>query len=301
MQKAKYYTELDLQGGYHNLRMKEGHEYKAALQMNRGLFKPLILLEGLMNGPAVFQAMMDDIFRDKISEGILVIYIDNIWILDNDIERLRTETREVLQRLRQHGIACKPEKCKFEQTRIECLGTIIEGGKASMDPIKVEGVQNWPIPHTVKDVQSFLGFANFYRRFIKSFSEIARPLHELMRKGEQWNWNEERQQAFDALKGAFTKGPILIAPDTAKPFRLETDASNYATGAILSQQGEDEKWHPVGYFSKGLNEAERNYEIYDKELAAIVKALEAYQHLLEGAEHPVEILTDHRNLEHQEK
>jgi len=298
MQKAKYFTELDLRGGYHNLRMKEGEEYKAALLTNRGLFEPLILLEGLMNGPAAFQSMMDEIFIVKIREGVVVIYIDNLWIYGNNLEKLRADTREVLQLLRENDLACKPEKCKFEQTRIECLGMIIDNGQVSMDPVKVEGVLKWPTPNNVKDIQSFLGFANFYRRFIKDFSRIAKPLHELTKKDEQWEWNEKRQAAFDQLKEAFVSSPVLVAPDTAKPFRLETDASNFAVGAVLSQEGADGKWHPVAYFSKALNEAERNYEIYDKELGAIVKSLEEYQHLLEGAETPVEILTDHKNLEY---
>jgi hypothetical protein len=175
---------------------------------------------------------------------------------------------------------------------------IISNGTVTMDKGKVDGVLSWPTPSKVKDVQSFLGFANFYHRFIEGFGQLARPLHELTKKDTPWNWGPAQQQAFDALKDKFCKAPVLIRPDTAKPFLLETDASDYAVGAILSQKGDDDKWHPTSFFSKSFTEAERNYEIYDKELGAIIKALNEYQHYLEGAKEPIEILTDHKNLEY---
>lgn len=157
---------------------------------------------------------------------------------------------------------------------------------------------DWPTPRTVKEVQAFLGFGNFYRRFIKDFSKIARPLFDLTKKDNHWGWNKTCEEAFQLLKAVFTSQLVLLMPDHTKPYRVEVDASDYATGGILMQTGEDDKWHPVAYISKALSETERNYDIYDKELLAIIQALEAWRHYLEGAPHTIEILTDHRNLEY---
>jgi len=166
-----------------------------------------------------------------------------------------------------------------------------------MDPVKLSGVADWPTPRRLKDIQAFMGFANFYRRFIKDFSEIARPMNDLTKKNTPWNWGAEQQQAFKILKKKFTEAPVLKMADPAKKYRMECDASNYATGAILSQE-HDSQWHPVAYQSKSFNETERNYEIHDKELGAIIKALEEWRHYLEGQGIPVKIWTDHKNLEY---
>ena len=190
----------------------------------------------------------------------------------------------------------KPEKCRFEQSSVEFLGLVIAKDSIIMDPSKVEGVKNWPTPSKVKHVQAFLGLANFYQRFIKDFSKIAHPLTVLTCKDAPWQWGEEQETAFQALKTAFTTAPILQIPSNTAPFRLETDSSDFATGAVLEQLGEDKLWHPVAFYSKSLNEHERNYKIYDKELLAIIRALEEYRHYLEGHPEPVEIWSDHLNL-----
>ena len=165
-----------------------------------------------------------------------------------------------------------------------------------MDPAKVEGVKNWPTPSKVKHVQAFLSLANFYRQFIKDFSKIAHPLMMLTCKDTPWTWEEAQENAFQTLKTAFTTAPILRIPSDTAPFCLETDSSDFATGAVLKQLGDDNLWHLVVFYSKSLNEHECNYEIYDKELLAIVRALEEYCHYLEGHPLPVEIWSDHLNL-----
>ena len=165
-----------------------------------------------------------------------------------------------------------------------------------MDPAKVEGVKNWPTPSKVKHVQAFLSLANFYRQFIKDFSKIAHPLMMLTCKDTPWTWEEAQENAFQTLKTAFTTAPILRIPSDTAPFCLETDSSDFATGAVLKQLVDDNLWHLVVFYSKSLNEHECNYEIYDKELLAIVRALEEYCHYLEGHPLPVEIWSDHLNL-----
>src|SRR5271154_6791781 len=168
-----------------------------------------------------------------------------------------------------------------------------------MDPAKVAGVAEWPIPTNKKEVQSFLGFTNFYRRFIQDFSHHARPLFNLTKNDVKWQWTSEEQSAFDSLKSAISSTPILASPDNSRPFRIEADSSDFATGAVLSQQSpESGKWHPVAFLSKSLTPVEQNYEIHDKEMLAVVRALEEWRHFLEGAEHQFEVWTDHKNLEY---
>ncbi|GLB33387.1 putative retrotransposable element tf2 155 kda protein type 1 [Lyophyllum shimeji] len=168
-----------------------------------------------------------------------------------------------------------------------------------MDPVKVAGVAEWPTPKNKKEVQSFLGFTNFYRRFIRDVSHHARLLFDLMAKDIAWTWGSTQQDAFDALKRAITSQSVLSFPNNDRPFQVEADSSDFATGAMLSQQSPgDEKWHPVAFYSKSLNAVEQNYEIHDKEMLAIIRALEEWQHFLEGVRHKVEIYTDHKNLEY---
>ena len=164
-----------------------------------------------------------------------------------------------------------------------------------MDPAKVAAIRDWITPTKKKDIQAFIGFCNFYRRFIQDFSKIARPLHDLTKKDAPWRWDSAQQQAFDALKDKITSAPVLAMPRDDGQYRVEADASDYAVGAVLSQL-QDGAWHPVAYLSKTLNAAERNYEIYDKEMLAIMTALEEWRHYLLGTKEPFDIWTDHQNL-----
>ena len=150
----------------------------------------------------------------------------------------------------------------------------------------------------IKDMQKFLGLANYYRQFVKDFARVAKPLHKMMRKEMKWSWGERQQKAFEKLKERFTMEPVLVIPDLDKEMRVEADASDFATGGVLSMKCEDEKWRPVAYISKSLNEAERNYKIHNKEMLAIIWCLEAWRHFLEGAKNWFEIWTDHKNLEY---
>jgi hypothetical protein len=292
---SKVFTTLDLRWGYNNIRLREGDETKAAFVTNRGLYEPLVMTFGLCNAPATFQRMMNDLFKDLINVCV-VIYLDDIMIFSNNRKEHISQVREVLKRLRNNDLFCKPEKCKFFQEQLEYLGFIIGHNYLTMDKGKVTAVTEWPTPKKVKDIQSFLGFANFYRRFIQDFSGMAKPITKLLRKTQKWNWGEEQDQAFTAIKEAFTKSPILAMPNMNEPFIIECDASDFATGGILSQKGNDGRIHPIAFRSSAMNSAERNYEIFDKELLSIIRALEDWRHYLEGAEHPITILSDHQNL-----
>jgi hypothetical protein len=296
LQGSRYYTKFDIRWGYNNIRIKKGDEWKAAFKCKLGLFEPLVMTFGLCNAPATFQSFMNDIFSDLIDLGHVVVYLDDILIFHHALDDLHALTHEVLRRLAKYDLYLKPEKCSFDQTSIEYLGVIISDGNIRMDPAKLHGITRWPTPTTVKETQAFLGFCNFYRRFIHDYSRIAHPLFQLTKKDVPFAWSTPAQQAFTTLIHAFTVAPILLLPDRTQPFRLITDASDFALGAILEQPDLLNRWHPVAFHSKSLQPAERNYDIHDKELLAIIRALEAFRHYLEGHPDPFEIWTDHNNL-----
>ena len=240
--------------------------------------------------------MMDDIFEDLIEEGIVIIYMDDMFLSAKTKEQLRENTRRVLQWLLENDLYLKPKKCEFCKEKIEWLGMVIEEGKITMDPGKLKGIQDWPAPTTVKQVRGFLGFGNFYRRFIRGFSEIARPLNELLKKDRKFEWTTECRQAFEDLKTRFTSEPVLMLPDQTKPFQIECDASKYASGAVLTQLDSNGDRHPCAFISKTFSPAERNYEIYDRELLAIIRALEEWRHYIQGSPHTTIVFSDHKNL-----
>jgi len=299
LRRARYFTKLDVHWGFNNVHIKPGDEWKAAFRTNRGLFEPLVMFFGMTNSPATFQTMMNDIFRDLIVEGIMVVYLDNILIFTRTEEEHAKAIRQVLQVLQEHKLFLHLEKCEFCKERIEYLGLVILENKVSMDLVKVVGVREWPTPENKTDIQAFLGFVNFYQRFIRDFSAKARPLFNLTRSEQVWTWSGKEQTAFEDLKTAVTTAPVLMFPQDSEPFWVEADSSDFATGAVLSQQSMvDGKWHPVAFYSKSLSSVEQNYEIHDKEMLAIICVLEEWRHFLEGATYPVEIWTDHKNLEY---
>jgi hypothetical protein len=293
---ARYFTKFDVRWGYNNIRIKHGDEWKAAFKCQLGLFEPLVMTFGLCNAPATFQSFMNEIFSDLIDKGHLVVYLDDILLFHSSLPPLHALTHEVLSRLAKHDLYLKPEKCFFDQTSIEYLGVIITQGQVKMDPAKLTGIAEWPLPRTVKEVQAFLGFCNFYRRFILNYSHIAKPLFELTKQNEDFIWTDQRKSAFAQLVHAFTIAPVLALPDPKQPYRVLTDASDFALGAILEQPDLLNRWHPVAFYSKSMVPAEQNYDIHDKELLAIIRALEAFRHYLEGHPLPFEVWTDHNNL-----
>ena len=190
--------------------------------------------------------MMDDIFDDLIMEGVVVVYLDDILIFTETLEEHQKVTWRVMELLWKHNLFLKPEKCDFEKTEVEYLGVIISQNSIKMDPVKVAGVMEWPTLSNRREVQSFLGFTNFYRRFMQGFSHLACPLFNLTWKDTGWRWVAEEQSAFDSLKEWITTALILVLPDNSQPFQIKADSSDFTTGAILSQQSpEDNKWHPI--------------------------------------------------------
>ena len=200
LQGMKYFTKLDIRWGYNNIRIREGDEWKAAFRTPQGLFEPTVMFFGLCNSPATFQSIMDGIFYEEQQLGWLKKYIDDILIAAKTKEELKERTLRVLEKLRENDLYLKPEKCEFYQEQVEYLGFIISEGKIEMDPTKIAGIADWPIPTTLKQLRSFLGFGNYYRRFIRSFSDVARPLNKLLRKDTVYEWTEERNNCFNDMK-----------------------------------------------------------------------------------------------------
>jgi hypothetical protein len=279
------------------VRMAEGEEWKTAFRTRYGLFESLVMPFGLTNAPASFQHFINDVLRPYL-DVFVTAYLDDILIYSDNLEEHRKHVLKVLEALSEAGLHLKPEKCEFHQQEVKYLGFIISTSGTKMDPAKVATIQEWPEPRNVKDVQSFLGFANFYRRFIKGYSNIVAPMTRLTRKNTHFLWSDECSQSFETLKQAFTTAPILRHFDYDREIIVETDASDYVSAGVLSQYDNEGLLHPIAFFSKKHTPAECNYEIYDKELMAIVRAFEEWRPELEGALHPIQVLSDHKNLEY---
>lgn len=299
---AKIFTKIDLRGAYNLVRMKQGDEYKTAFRCQFGHFEYKVMPFGLTNAPAVFQSMMFDIFRD-ILDIYVVVYLDDILIFSENIDKHRSHVSEVLQRLSDNHLYAKLSKCIFETNSVDFLGFVVSDKGINMAGDKVEAIKIWNAPKTQKDVMSFLGFTNFYRRFIRNYSRLALPLTSLLKKGVPFAWTPECENSFQNFKLIFTSDSFLFHVDPALPFLLETDASDFAIGSVLSQFIPDsvdayKNTRPIAFYSRKFISAEINYTVHDKELLSIVDSFKHFRHYLLGSEFPVLVLSDHRNLEY---
>lgn len=241
--------------------------------------------------------MVNSLFHDLV-DVYVVLYLDDIIIFLEDPALHDAHIHEVLRCLREADLFLKPEKCCFCTAEVDYLGLKISPGHVGMDLVKVSGVTEWPTPRNLRHVNQVLGFCNFYRRFVADYADITCPLEHLKRKDCLWQWGEEKQAAFEVLKQAFVEAPVLMMPDMEALFWVETDASNFAIGVILSQKVHDGDWQPVAFFLKAMQPAKRNYDVHDKELLSVVRAFEAWRPYLEGNPYPVDVFSDHHNLEY---
>ena len=209
--------------------------------------------------------------NEVCDKGDVATFIDDV-LVGTEMEEGHDEfVEEILRRLEEHDLYVKPEKCEWKVKEVGFLGVVIGPDGIKMEKEKVRGMLEWLAPKCVKDVQKFLGLANYYRRFIKDFAEIARPMHRLVQKQEKWNWGTKQEEVFRRLKEIFTSEPVLAAPDLDKEMRVEANVSDCATGGVLSMKYEDERWRLVAYISKLLSDTEKNYEIHDKEILAVIR------------------------------
>jgi len=240
---------------------------------------------------------MNDMFSDLL-DVCIVVYLDDILIYSNDITQHWSHIKEVLKRLQKAGLYAKAEKCEFHSDSIEYLGYVLSPSGLTMSDAKVKTIQEWPEPKKVKDIQFFLGFANFYRYFIFNYLDIVIPLTCLTRKNTPWNFDNDCRIAFNTLKQAFTSAPILTHWVLDAQLVMETDASDYALAAILSIMTKNNEIHPVAFHSRTFSAPKLNYNVHDKELLAIFKVFKIWRHYLEESASPINIVTDHKNLEY---
>jgi transposase InsO family protein len=310
---AKIFSKLDLRDAYHRLRIKEGDEWKTAFKTRYGLFEYMVMPFGLANAPATFQAYIHKALGHLV-DSICIVYLDDILIYSKNEEEHVKHVKMVLQRLRDYALFAKPSKCTFHTEEVEFLGFVVTTDGVTMDAKRVRSIREWPAPTTHREVQVFLGFANFYRRFVWNYSALARPLNKLLAGGEvdkskkknrvirgPFKWGPAEQESFDALRNAFTSAPLLRHFDPALPIMVITDASDAAQGGILLQPSEEDPtqkhWHPVAYHSKSFTQPEVRYNVFEKELTAISECFKVWRHYLEGSTHVIRVQSDHHNLQ----
>ncbi|KAK1602150.1 hypothetical protein QYE76_017193 [Lolium multiflorum] len=287
---ATIFSKIDLRSGYHQIRMAIGDEWKTAFKTKLGLYEWLVMPFGLSNAPSTFMRLMNHILRPLIGKSV-VVYFDDILIYSKNLEDHVQHVREVLCILRHEKLYANLPKCTFAQNKLVFLGFVVSANGIEVDSSKVEAIHNWPTPTNVGQVRSFHGLAGFYRRFVKDFSTIACPLNELTKKNVPFVWGKAQQKAFDELKKRLTEAPLLVLPDFSKTFEIECDASGLGIGGVLMQNGK-----PVAYYSEKLDGARLNYPIYDKELYALVRVLEVWQHYLWPKEFIIH--SDHESLKY---
>lgn len=299
LQGARYFTKLDVRQGFHRIRMSAESEDLTTFRTRYGSFKYRVMPFGLANGPSVFQRFMNTAFFDYL-DRFVTAYVDDILIYSRTLEEHKEHVKLVLQRLRETGLQASIRKCEFHVQRTKYLGFIITTEGIEVDPEKVAVIAKWTEPTTVQGVLSFLGFCNFYRRFVRAYSRVAKPLYRLTKKDTPFVWTPECQGAFEKLKSLLTNAPVLCRYDPSRETRVETDASDEVIAGILSQKLDDGCWHPVAFYSSSMSASEKNYDIHDKEMLAVVRALAEWRAELEGLrrEQPFEVLTDHRALEY---
>ena len=290
---SRWFTTLDLISGYWQVEVAEADREKTAFCTTEGLYEFTVMPFGLCNAPATFQRMMDLVLTGLQWSDCLV-YLDDVIILGRTFDEHLKNLEAVFQRLRQAGLKIKPSKCTFFQHEVNYLGHVVSQHGVSADPKKVDKVAAWPTPKSTKEVQQFLGFAGYYRRFVKSFADIARPLHRLTEKRTSFHWSKDCQEAFERLRKALVSAPVLAYPDYTRPFILDTDASNTGIGAVLSQVDSDGRERAIAYASRALSKPERQYCVTRRELLAVVYFVRHFKLFLAGQ--PFTLRTDHGAL-----
>ena len=294
---ARIFTKLNIIAAFNRLCIWEGNEALTAFCTHFSLFEYLIMPFGRCNSSASFQNYINDTLQEYLNV-FCTMYLDDILIYSEIKAEHKIHVKRVLQKLREAGLQADIIKCTFHVKEISYLELIIITEGVKMNSAKVSIIVNWLILMNIKDVQSFLSFVNFYQRFIYGYSKLASPLTCLIKKDVLFEWITECQSAFNALKKAFTSDVILRYYNLNLKIVVKTDASDYVSEGILSQYNKNDVLHPVAYFFKKHNSAECNYEIYNKELMAIICTFKEWRSELEGSTCSIDVITDYKNLEY---
>ena len=310
LQGASYFSCLDLKAGYHQIRIQESDVPKTSFNTRYGKYEWLVLPFGLCNAPPSFQAKMNEVLGDYIDKFCLV-YLDDICIFSKNLEDHKTHVRLILERLKKNNLIANAKKCTFAQRELTFLGFQINAQGILPSPLQVKAVREWTRPTNVQEVRQFIGLAQHYRRFIPLFASIAAPITDLTKgtgtKRRPVTWTPECEKAFIQIKQLLTSSPVLLMPDMNKPYRIETDSSDYGIGAVLLQPADESTdlkstttttWHPVAYESKKLSSAERNYPAQERELLGIIHALRTWECFIDGCPRGYQVFTDHFSLQY---
>lgn len=268
LQGAKWFTTLDLRSGFHQILVALEDQYKTAFQTHFGHFEYKVMPYGLIGAPATFQAVMNLILKPLLRKCV-VVFIDDILIYSKTLEEHLAHVQMVFDILREHQFKVRLSKCSFAKQQLNYLGHVVSAEGVATDPSKISIVKNWPVPLSVKELRSFLRMVGYYRRFVKSFGLLAKPLTELLKKGKLFVWTVVHEESFNALKEALVTAPVLALPDFSKPFVIQTDASDKGIGAVLQQEG-----HPIAFVSKALGLKNQGLSTYEKESLAILMAVD---------------------------
>ena len=288
---AKVFTTIDLKSAYWQVKLTKRSIKKTAFICHRGLYEFLRVPFGLKNAPSLFQRMISKVLHKFIGKTCFA-YLDDIIIFSKTQEEHKAHVEEILEALNKANLKLKASKCYWFQEKVELLGFIISAKGIESDPKKVTAIRNMKSPTTVKGVRSFLGSVNFFRQLIANVGKRTEPLNRLLKKGVKFEWTDEQENAFVDLKMALTNAPVLAFPDTSKPYRLYTDASDYAIGGILTQMDENNNERPIQYVSKTLADCEKKWATVEKEAYAMLYCLRKLKTYLHGAK--FEIFTDNK-------
>ncbi len=292
--KAKYYTKLDLKSGYHQIRMSKGSIEITGFCTPYGHYEWLVMPFGLSNAPSTFQFIMNDILKEYLNVFV-VVYLDDILIFsETEVDHIN-HVKLVLDVLKKNDFTLAKNKCIWMKNEIEYLGHVIGNGEVKPNNEKIKIIESWKTPQNAKDVQKFIGFLNYYSKYIKNFAHTAKPLFSLLKKDRKFEWTKDQEDSFNELKAKLINYQKLVSVDINSPFYVYTDASNYAIGAVLIQEKDGEKV-TVSMRSRLLKNAELNYSTYDKELLAIHDAFKHWRCYLDGNKST--FYTDHNPIVH---
>lgn len=290
--KCKYFSTIDLASGFHQIEIEKRDIPKTAFSVENGHFEFLRMPFGLRNAPSTFERVMDQVLTG-IQNEICMTYLDDIITYSSDLNEHIYRLESVFQRLEKHNLKIQPCKCEFLRKEVAYLGHVVTKDGVKPNPNKIIAIQKYPIPKTQKEIKSFLGLTGYYRRFIKNYSEIIKPLTLLLKKNANFNFDEKCIESFNKCKELLTNAPILSYPNFDEEFILTTDASNFAIGAVLAQ-GKLGEEKPIAYGSRTLNGAETRYSTIEKELLSIVHFVKHFRPYLFGRK--FKIVCDHKPL-----